>query len=271
MKANRKFIIKLLIFYSFLFFAAILSAETDKNPFPEWMENVGFKRETKHISFEEANGPKAPIDPETGRPSTITKTSSNFFRKPKLPDFTEMRKKAMKASIETNASSTNSLDEKINISVVNLERYKRSAAKFKKQLETAIDPRFIKRLESELERSERKIAIIEELQKLISSNTSSGTIELSKLSPQDQRKAKILQSQLISLNSPKLQPGKFDSKPTTENKKVKKKKVKIPSRFYRPGGYKSFYKESKGQYEDLSDEDDSDSDDEGNDEGEDNE
>ncbi len=85
-----------------------------QSSFPSWMDEVDFNRKSTNISFD------GPIDPETGKTSTLdVKRSKNF--KPKLPDFAELRKKSTKVEMDTSSNTVTLVDNNTNQCIQNLK------------------------------------------------------------------------------------------------------------------------------------------------------
>ncbi len=100
-------------FLIILFFVAN-SLVLAQNKFPKWMDDVKFEKKS---SFSEFDGPK---DPETGKITTLESKRGKGF-KPKLPDFSELRKKATKTSKETGSDTVSIQENKSSSSIQSLK------------------------------------------------------------------------------------------------------------------------------------------------------
>ena len=234
--SNLKLLAVLIIFLPIF---SLLKAE--EKAFPSWMDEVDFKRPNSTMDF---NEPTAPIDPETGRRSTMKSSYKNKFNfKPNLPDFKELRKKAMKSSVEKSASDTESLKTTAKVDLKSLPKYKNHLNKLEEQLQRSASPYMIKRLENQKKQTALKIQILEEMANIVKLDKGIGQIDLTSLSPQKQRRFEELTGMFFGVGKQikykELKPIKSqDTNNLTTNHKT-------PSRFYRPGKFKSFFKQSK--------------------------
>lgn len=97
--------------FAFLFVNSSIFAQ---NHFPSWMDNVDFNKNSSTISYE------GPVDPETGKRTTLeSKRSKNF--KPKLPDFSELRKKSTKVEMDTSSNTVTLTNDNTNQIIQNLK------------------------------------------------------------------------------------------------------------------------------------------------------
>ena len=91
-------------------FIMVNSAIFAQSRFPSWMDNVEFEKSSTKTTF------SGPIDPETGENTSLeSKRSKNF--KPKLPDFSELRKKSTKVEYDT-SSNTVTIAENTNNTII---------------------------------------------------------------------------------------------------------------------------------------------------------
>lgn len=204
--------------------------------FPAWMDEVEFKSSSS--SQFQLNAPMAPIDPETGAaaPLESSKTSQKF-KKPKLPDFSKLREKAIKSTTEKKASDTLSLQHTIEFSEKNRDRLVKNRDDLQDLLKTITDPGEKERLSEEKDLLDKKINAAARLLQLINSGKGNLAGQLSQLSESDFNQAMQLQQMIFGRPSQQ----KF-ARPTT-----KPQKKQEPSRqFYKPTSrFKSFFLESK--------------------------
>ncbi len=217
-----------------LFFVAgnMVAAED----FPAWMDEVEFKSSSS--SQFQLNDPMAPVDPETGAaaPLESSKTSQRF-KKPKLPDFSKLREKAIKSTTEKKASDTLSLQHTIEFSEKNRDRLVKNRDDLQSLLKTITDPVEKESLSEEKELLDKKINAAAQLLELINSGKGNLAGQLSQLSESDFNQAMQLQQMIFG------RPSQQKFVPQN-NGKAKKQE---PSRqFYKPTSrFKSFFIESK--------------------------
>lgn len=204
--------------------------------FPAWMDEVEFKSSSS--SQFQLNDPVAPVDPETGAaaPLESSKTSQRF-KKPKLPDFSKLREKAIKSTTEKKASDTLSLQHTIEFSEKNRDRLVKNRDDLQSLLKTITDPVEKERLSEEKALLDKKINAAAQLLQLINSGKGSLAGQLSQLSESDFNQAMQLQ-QLIF--------GRPSQQKFVPPNNVKAKKQEPSRQFYKPTSrFKSFFIESK--------------------------
>ncbi len=205
--------------------------------FPAWMDEVEFKPVQKELAQ-----PQAPLDPETGQAAGLESGRGRF--RPKLPDFSKLREKAIKATSEKKASDTANLSNTIGFSEENRQKLEKSRTDLEELLKTITDPGEKERLTSEKVALDRRIEAASQLLQLIGNHKSDVASAISQLSEEDFAKALELQKLIFGRPS--------DQKKTGEARSAKND----PSRqFYRPTSkFKSFYTESKKKAEEEEEE-----------------
>jgi uncharacterized phage infection (PIP) family protein YhgE len=223
----------LLTFAGLLYMAGSMAYAED---FPAWMDEVEFKSSSS--SEFQLNGPMAPIDPETGSAATIESSkTSQKFNKPKLPDFSKLREKAIKSTTEKRASDTLSLQHSIEFSAKNRDRLVKNRDDLQNLLKTITDPVEKERLSEEKELLDKKINAAAQLLQLINSEKGNLAGQLSQLSESDFNQAMQLQ-QLIF--------GRPSQQKFVPPKARTIKKQEPARQFYKPTSrFKSFFIESK--------------------------
>lgn len=226
MTMNTDIKMKISFFVSlFLIFAGSLCLAGD---FPAWMDEVDFSR-----SAAETSPPIGPTDPETGRVAEFERSSKQNYR-PKLPDFSKLREKAIKATIERKASDSLSLQNTISFSEQNREKLQQSRDQLIQLLQTITDPIEKHKLTEEKNLIEQKLDAAARLLELINNEKGNISENISQLSESDFNQALKLQ-QLI-----------FARPASMSKEKPKEKSAKPPQRnFHKPGKFKSFYLEEK--------------------------
>lgn len=130
--------------------------------FPDWMEDVEFER-SKHI---EINAPQMPLDPETGKPASKSRSGRYRFRKPDLPDLSVIREKAVKAQMKKQRESADSLNEAFEFSVNNIEYLRSNRSRLLKTLDTFSNPADKEIIQGELDELDKTIKAAVELKKI---------------------------------------------------------------------------------------------------------
>lgn len=247
----------------FLFFLSMTgSAQTSK--FPAWMDEVDFSAPApgEKAGF---NSPQGPVDPSTGQATTIESSKSSVFNKPKLPDFSKLREKAIKSELEKKASDSNQLEQSYSVSLKNLEQLQTSKQKLDTLL--AANPGEDERhqLLKAIGEIERKLNLSNELVKLMGSD---GVVpDLAKavasLTPEQYQKALQLSKQLFQnsgtggeITPPKsLFPEfKAPAKADKNGNDGDDEEYEPRPRTYRPGQIKPFYQELKKAQQRLKEE-----------------
>jgi len=225
----------------------------DPQKFPSWMEEVELRKPAAQNSF---NEPTAPIDPATGQPSTNSKGPGAAFGKPKLPDFSKLREKAIKAEFEKRAAAEGELENSYSASVKNIDQLKSEKSRLETLLAAGPGDNERQQLLAGIGGLAQKIALSEELIKLLSqSGDPNAKIPVASLSSAQFDRA-IEIKKLLFPGSHKAAPLPFKA-PTKATKAVESEpqavdhdrepteEELIKARQYRPGRIKSFYKEMK--------------------------
>jgi len=203
------------------------------------MDEVNFESSSDNrIEF---NEPSNPIDPKTGKSSSIKRDKNKFFSKPKLPDFTKLRQKALKAKIEKNSSGTIDLNHNINFSIKNLSNLKISEQSLDEQIRRAASDILKNTLLTQKHNLTNKIKALEEIKDLLAKQNAKDVNEVK--SPQVTDRINQLSSFIFNVMKPQkntLEVPKPISIETNEGFSHS-----IPKRFYKPKPFKSFYQESK--------------------------
>jgi hypothetical protein len=227
-----------------LFFLLLLALpiEVISQDFPDWMDEVEFKRPATDKAFE-FSGPSAPLDPETGQSSGFSSTNkTGLFKKPKLPDFTELRKKAIKATLERKASDSLMFEDSIDFTAENRQKLQNSSQDLHALLKTITDPLEKKKLSEEKAAIDQKLSAMEQLLNIIGPGKASLSDNLSRLSEADYRKALELQRMIFGrpADVKQLTPPE----PLLKDETPKSERTQN-NRAYRPGKIKSIYLENK--------------------------
>jgi hypothetical protein len=227
-----------------LFFLLLLALpiEVISQDFPDWMDEVEFKRPATDRAFE-FSGPSAPLDPETGQSSGFSSTNkTGLFKKPKLPDFTELRKKAIKATLERKASDSLMFEDSIDFTAENRQKLQNSSQDLHALLKTITDPLEKKKLSEEKAAIDQKLSAMEQLLNIIGPGKASLSDNLSRLSEADYRKALELQRMIFGrpADVKQLTPPE----PLLKDETPKSERTQN-NRAYRPGKIKSIYLENK--------------------------
>jgi len=225
----------------------------DPQKFPSWMEEVELRKPAAQNSF---NEPTAPIDPATGQPSTNSKGPGAAFGKPKLPDFSKLREKAIKAEFEKRAAAEGELENSYSASVKNIDQLKSEKSRLETLLAAGPGDNERQQLLAGIGGLAQKIALSEELIKLLSqSGDPNAKIPVASLSSAQFDRA-IEIKKLLFPGSHKAAPLPFKA-PTKATKAVESEpqavdhnrepteEELIKARQYKPGRIKSFYKEMK--------------------------
>jgi len=202
------------------------------------------------------NEPTAPIDPATGQPSTNSKGPGAAFGKPKLPDFSKLREKAIKAEFEKRAAAEGELENSYSASVKNIDQLKSEKSRLETLLAAGPGDNERQQLLAGIGGLAQKIALSEELIKLLSqSGDPNAKIPVASLSSAQFDRA-IEIKKLLFPGSHKAAPLPFKA-PTKATKAVESEpqavdhdrepteEELIKARQYKPGRIKSFYKEMK--------------------------
>lgn len=239
------------------------SAQTSK--FPAWMDEVDFSEpaQSGRTGF---NSPQGPVDPTTGQATTIESSKSSVFNKPKLPDFSKLREKAIKSELEKKANDSNQLEQSYSVSLKNMEHLEAS----RKKLDTllAADPGEDERhqLLKAIGEIERKLNLSSELVKLMGNDGAVPGLAkaVASLTPEQYQKALQLSKQLFQnsgngggeITPPKsLFPEfKAPAKADAEGNDDDNEEYEPRPRTYRPGQIKPFYHELKKAQQRLKEE-----------------
>ena len=234
-----------------LLFAGQILADPPK--FPSWMEEVELRKPGASNGF---NEPAAPVDPATGQPSTNSRGPGSAFGKPKLPDFSKLREKAIKAEFEKRAAAEGELENSYSASVKNIDQLKSEKSRLETLLSAGPGANEKQQLLAGIGGLAQKIALSEELIKLLSqggepnakvpvASLSSAqfdrAIEIKKLLFPGSHKAAARPATVVkkpgAVSGAETQVVDHDREPTEEEL--------IRARQYKPGRIKSFYKEMK--------------------------
>ncbi len=250
------------MFLLLFFLTTTGSAQTSK--FPAWMDEVDFSApaQSDKAGF---NSPQGPVDPSTGQATSIESSKSSVFNKPKLPDFSKLREKAIKSELEKKASDSNQLEQSYSVSLKNLEQLQTSKQKLDTLL--AANPGEDERhqLLKAIGEIERKLNLSSELVKLMGSD---GVVPglakaVASLTPEQYQKALQLSKQLFQnsgtggeITPPKSlfpefkAPAKADENGNDDDDE----EYEPRPRTYRPGQIKPFYHELKKAQQRLKEE-----------------
>ena len=217
----------------------ISPVQAREQKFPSWMDDA--KLNAERISNTAFGTFNTPIDPETGQIAIDRSQKHKFFKKPKLPDFKKFREKALKAKFENKASGTQSINSKIDFSLKNLSSLKKSESQLDEQIRRAASDIFKQTLNLQKHNLSNKIKALEEIKSLL--NTA-------KVDDPSDLKSSEMRQRISQLSSFIFNLQKVDSKKLTSPTAITKQKVNtisgnIPTRFYRPKPFRSFYKEAK--------------------------
>lgn len=236
-------------------FLLLFAGQTLADPpkFPSWMEEVELRKPGASNGF---NEPAAPVDPATGQPSTSSRGPGSAFGKPKLPDFSKLREKAIKAEFEKRAAAEGELENSYSASVKNIDQLKSEKSQLETLLSASPGDKERQQLLAGIGGLAQKIALSEELIRLLSqggepnakipvASLSSAqfdrAIEIKKLLFPGSHKAAALPAaapiKAITATESQPQAVDHDREPTEEEL--------IRARQYKPGRIKSFYKEMK--------------------------
>ena len=234
-----------------LLFAGQILADPPK--FPSWMEEVELRKQSTEAGF---NEPTAPVDPATGQPSTNSRGPGSAFGKPKLPDFSKLREKAIKAEFEKRAAAEGELENSYSASVKNIDQLKSEKSRLETLLAAGPGDNERQQLLAGIGGLAQKIALSEELIKLLSQGSDpNAKIPVASLSSAQFDRA-IEIKKLLFPGSHKAAPLPFKA-PTKATKAVESEpqavdhdrepteEELIKARQYKPGRIKSFYKEMK--------------------------
>lgn len=211
-----------------------------QNKFPDWMDEVEFKSNAKTSQEFQFNGP---IDPETGRESTLGGSSKGIFKKPKLPDFSKLREKALKAKLAQREADAPMFKDTISFSEKNQPKLQESSDQLRDLLKTITDPIEKKKVANEKDQLDNKLGAMAKLYQLIGNNPANLKNSLANLTDADYKQALDLKKMIFGKPSDfkETSPAKHDS----GEKKIKPLKSSKKERFYRPKKLKSFYQESR--------------------------
>lgn len=244
---------KRILFLAFLLLPT--SAVFSQQQFPTWMNEVQFERKNSNMSFSE---PTAPVDPATGQSANNTSKVGRGF-KPKLPDFSKMREKAIKAEFEKRAAAEGELENSYSASIKNLGALKQDKSRLETLLAANPGENERHQLQAAIGELTRKLALSEEFIELLNKKEPGTTgSQTASLTPAQFGRAIELQQLLFpgsrkkNAGSPPAQPARpaanasktaqptefdYDREPTDEEL--------AKAREYRPGKIKSFYHELK--------------------------
>lgn len=235
------------------FFSLNSAAYAQGNSFPEWMDKVNFSPDP---AMQQSPEPAPPIDPSTGQPSDLPEKSKKFG-KPKLPDFSKLREKAIKSELERKAQDDNQLEQTLSGSIKNAELLKKHKTDLEALLATAAGESDRHQLLKAIGETDEKIRLCAELTGIISDKNATESRNLvASLTPDQYRRASEIRKKLFPAAS-----GTFTiSEPTSlfpqykapvakdDTKKNEDEEEFLPRpRTYKPGGIKSIYLESKQQ------------------------
>lgn len=226
--------------------------------FPAWMDEV----EPEGANSKETQGfnePMAPVDPSTGQQSGLNRPAGSVLGKPRLPDFSKMREKALKAELERRASATGELKESYNASLTNLDQLKKS----RNQLETLLSANPGENGRHQLLKGlgdlDQKIALSEEFLKLLGGPSAQAGVApaVASLTSSQFDRVKQIQQLLFpqlksTVSSPvqpaaaeKASPAPFAARTEQSEEAEPTEEELRRARTYRPGRIKSFFIESK--------------------------
>jgi len=242
-----------------LFMAVLLLPGTpglSQQKFPTWMDEVQFERKTPGSGFSE---PTAPLDPATGQLSEGSSGGGRGF-KPKLPDFSKMREKALKAEFEKRAAAEGELEDSYSASIKNLETLKEKKSRLETLLSANPGENERHQLLSAIAELSQKLALSEEFVNLLNNRkpgVSEEKTQSESLTPAQFNRVIELQQLLFPGYKKKNASNQPASKPKPENTGEPKPQTEIDfdreptdeelakAREYRPGQIKSFYHELK--------------------------
>lgn len=224
--------------------------------FPDWMDQVDFGRPKPAAGGTTFTEPREPADPQpsTGKGADTGRVGAHFkFIKPRLPDFSGLRKKSVRTVYGRTASgSTEELVETISVADLPLER-SRAAALASECLLLASGPEKIQREEA-LSELLKVIAGHEEIASILKLPEESNSRPRLATIPPDLSPAQ--KSRLRELRHALMTPPRFDIKPPTPpegGESVSTGVFRIPEGHYRPEPPPSFYKEMKKAQEEGED------------------
>ena len=225
----------------------------DPQKFPSWMEEVELRKPAAQNSF---NEPTAPVDPATGQPSTSSKGPGAAFGKPKLPDFSKLREKAIKAEFEKRAAAEGELENSYSASVKNIDQLKSEKSRLETLLAAGPGDNERQQLLAGIGGLAQKIALSEELIKLLGQGGDpNAKIPVASLSSAQFDRAIEIKKLLfpgshktapLPFKSPAKSATAVESEPqTVDHDREPTEEELIRARQYKPGRIKSFYKEMK--------------------------
>ncbi len=249
------------IFLALLFFITqnLSFAHAQQQKFPEWMDKVDFSTDK---SIQQSPEPAPPVDPSTGQPSASPEKTLKFG-KPKLPDFSRLREKAIKAEFERKTKEDNQLEQVLSGSIRNTELLQKHKNDLEALLKTAADEKERHMILKAIGETEQKIRLCNELSDIIAENNpaSQSTNLVASLTPEQYRRAADIKQQLFPVGSgtfsisqpaslfPQYIPPKKTQKDNPEDEEYQPK-----PRDYRPGRIKSIYLESRQQKKNYTEE-----------------
>jgi len=245
------FIYRLILIFCSIIISADSAVYAQQISFPGWMDKVDFSADKSNKQSPE---PAAPIDPSTGKPSEMPERSKKFG-KPKLPDFSKLREKAIKAELERKTTEDNQLEQTLSGSFKNAGLLKKYKADLEALLTGAAGESERHRLLKAIGETEEKIKLCNELSNLLADNNPIARNNLvASLTPDQYRRASEIRKKLFPAAS-----GTFSIRPPaslfpeykapaakTEESQDDEEYLPKP-REYKPGRIKSIYRESKQQ------------------------
>ncbi len=234
-----------------LLFAGQTLAEPPK--FPSWMEEVELRKPVAENGF---NEPTAPVDPATGQPSASSRGPGATFGKPKLPDFSKLREKAIKAEFEKRAAAEGELENSYSASVKNIDQLKSEKGRLETLLSANPGDNEKQQLLAGIGGLAQKIALSEELIRLLSQGGEpNAKIPVASLSSAQFDRAIEIKKLLFPgshkpaappVTAPAKTAATIESEPQAiDHDREPTEEELIRARQYKPGRIKSFYKEMK--------------------------
>lgn len=256
-KTGFLFFLPLILFVTLIF----SSAQAQQQKFPDWMDKVDFSTDKDSGQSPE---PLPPIDPSTGQPSGSPEKTFKFG-KPKLPDFSKLREKAIKAELEKKANEDNQLEQVLSGSIKNTELLQKHKNDLETLLKTAADENERHLILKAIGETEQKIKLCNELSGIIGDNSAASQSQnlVASLTPEQYRRAAEIKQQLFpgssktfSINQPaSLFPQYIPpKKPQNDKTEDDEEEYQPKPRDYRPGRIKSIYLESKQQKKNYAEE-----------------
>ncbi len=213
--------------------AIVLPVAAQGDGFPDWMDDVEFKRQgsVEQIEF---NQLKMPIDPETGQPTTSTSSSvSKKFKRPALPDFSKLREKAVKINSQKKEKDSKKIEQALSRVPEQQEQLLKSQNHLNSLLKTLTDTEEKADVEQQKKQIDEKLNALEQFVNLLNHEKQNLSQSLTNLSNEDFAQALELQKLIFG------KPSQSKKSSAKKNRKAKQ------NQFYKPGKFKSFYLESQ--------------------------